>query len=79
MSEQLVCAIPLGTTEEVRLIKKLHKGGTYLDMRVYFRTKAGTFHPSRKGIILAARYWEEIVSALHTLPAHRTGQEEMAT
>lgn len=65
--DQLLLTIPSTRGTEVRLILKSYMNRPYIDLREFYPAKDGTMRPNRKGIILHAEDWEQIVQAVNAL------------
>ena len=55
-------------TSEIRIQVKEFKGKTYIDLREWFITEeGGKWLPTKKGITISPRDWNEFVSAVSNL------------
>lgn len=65
----LVYSFGKNSREQVRASISRFKGGTYVDLRVYFEGPDGEHHPSRKGLTLAPDILHELEIAIQRLRA----------
>jgi hypothetical protein len=64
---QTVYTFPRNALEEIRASLSTYKGKQYLDLRIYYKSDDGEFHPSKKGITLAPELLEELEEAVRKL------------
>src|SRR4051812_29627558 len=65
--DRIVHTIDKRDGEEIRATLSTFKGALYFSLRVYFRSEDGEWHPTKKGITLAAERLEELEAAVAAL------------
>ncbi len=64
---RIVYSFPKNALEEVRVSLSNYKGKQYVDMRIYYKTDDGDFHPSKKGITFPPDLFPELEEAVNKL------------
>jgi len=70
--QQFLYSFPKNEEEEVRFSIREYKDRRYLDLRIWFRTKEGEYHPTKKGLTLSLELLPEVVRGLEKI-AEREG------
>jgi hypothetical protein len=64
---QLLYSFPKNPLEEVRASITVFKGKQYIDLRIYYKTDDGEYHPSKKGLTLSLDLLQELEQAVEKL------------
>jgi len=66
VEEVLIGSIPKKDGEEIRVRRSTFNGRPYVDVRVFYRTEAGEWSPTKKGVAFAPERVGELVDLLKT-------------
>ncbi len=64
---QMIHSFPKNALEEIRVSISHYRGKQYIDLRVYYKTDDGEFHPSKKGVTLSPDLFPELEEAVNRL------------
>jgi len=61
---EVIADVTRSETEVIRISKREFKGVLYLDLRVFFKDKAGEYRPTKKGLTIKKDQVHEVAQAV---------------
>ena len=65
--QALVYSFPKNESEEMRFTLREYKGRCYADIRLFYSSAEGVFHPTKKGVTVSVEHFGQLVNGIEKL------------